>query len=301
MENFYASMIPSSGTIQVNDQNIAYKFAEDTAAHVHAGYALGIAYLSEAILFHIKNLNDKGIYDIVLTGYSQSGALCQLLLTYLNYLQEGTISSKNTFKLYAFAAPMVGNAAFVAEYDSLFTDAEMSYLIVNEGDVVPALPLAYRDGPLITEDQIQRLFDKEQEFDYKQEAYNGFVNLFEKSIGGVNSWFSDKVGEQISDDLGYYSIPPYTGDINYSRVGNVIELAPVDYPIHLKDSTILDDQAKMAELEIGADGHFTDESLYEKGNRFYQHKPYNYYIAMLKAYYPTRYEATEPKYLLENL
>lgn len=301
MENFYSAMIPSSGTIQIRDSNIDYKFAEDTAAHVHAGYALGIAYMSEAILFHINYLNHQGIYDIILTGHSQSGALCQLLMSYLEYLPKGTMSPENTFKVYSFAAPMLGNAAFVAEYDSLHTDAGMSYLIINEGDVVPALPLSYRDGPLITENQIQRLFDEEEEFDLKAEAYNGFVNFFESGIGNVNSWFSDKVGQQIGNDLGSYSIPSYTGDIDYSRAGNAIELTPVAYPIHLKDSSILDDKSRMAELEIGEDGLFKDKGLYETGSRFYQHKPYNYYIALLKAYYPQRYETIEPKYLLENL
>lgn len=301
MENFYSAMIPSKGTIQIKDRTINYKFAEDTAAHVHAGYALGIAYMNDDLRFHIKYLNMLGIYDIMLTGHSQGGALCQLLLSYLNYLPEGTISSDNTFKVYSFAAPMVGNAGFVAEYDSLYTQTDMSHLIINEEDVVPALPLAYRDGPLLTEAAITSLFDKEQSFEFKDAAYNGFINLFENSIGSVNKWFSDKVGAQIGNDLGSFSIPPYTHDINYSRVGNVIALAPVEYPVHLKDSTILDDKERLAELEVGEDGLFTDKGLYETGNKFYQHKPYNYYIALLKAYFPALYEAKEPKYLVENL
>ncbi len=301
MENFYSAMIPSTGTIQIKDRSIDYKFAEDTAAHVHAGYALGIAYLNDDIIFHIKHLNALGIYDIILTGHSQGGALCQLLLSYLAYLPEGTISPDNTFKIYSFAAPMVGNAAYAAEYNTLHTETNMSQLIIIEEDVVPALPLAYRDGPLLTEAEILSLLDREQSFDFKAVAYNGFVNIFEKSIVGVNKWFSDKVDKQIGNNLGSYSIPPYTHDINYSRVGNVTELAPVEYPIHLKDSTILEDEARLAEQEIGEDGRFTNQNLYAKGNIFYQHKSYNYYIAILKQYFPIRYEETEPKYLVENL
>jgi hypothetical protein len=301
MENLYSAMIPSTGTIQIKDRKVDYKFAEDTAANVHAGYALGLAYLNTDVIFHIKHLNALGIYDIMLTGHSQGGALCQLMMSYLEYLPTGTISPKNTFKLYAFAAPMVGNVAFVAEYDKHHTKANMSYLIINEEDVVPSLPIAYRDGPLITETEITSLFNKEQSFDFKGLAYNGFVNMFEKSIGNVNKWFSTKVDRQIGNDLGNYSLPPYTNNINYSRVGNVIYLAPVAYPLRLKDSTLLQDKERLAQLEVGPDGHFTDERVYEKSKKFYQHKPYNYYVAMLKKYYPARYENTEPKYFDDSL
>lgn len=301
MENFYSAMIPSTETIRVKDRTIDYKMAADTAAHIHAGYALGIAYMSDNLIFHIKHLNTLGYYDIMLTGHSQGGALSQMLMSYLTYLPEGTISPDNTFKIYSFAAPMIGNAAFVAEYDTLHSATEMSHLVVNEADMVPTLPLAYRDGPLLKESAITSLLYRDQPFNLKEAAHNSFVNTFESGIANVNRWFSNKVGEQIGKDLGNYSIPSYTQEIIYSRVGNVIELAPAEYPIHLKDSTILDDKEFLSDLEIGEDGYFTDKSLYETGKRFYQHNAYNYYIGLLKVYYPARYEATEPKYLLEQL
>jgi hypothetical protein len=196
---------------------------------------------------------------------------------------------------------MVGNAAFAADYNSQHTQTNRSYLINNVADVVPALPLAYRDGPLLTEAEIKSIFDKELSLDYKEVAYNGFINLFEKSIGDVSKWFSTNIDKQISKELGSYSLPAYTNDINYSRAGNVIKLIPVNYPVQLKDSTILEDKNRLAELETGPDGLFTDETLYEKGSQFYQHKPYNYYMAVLKKYFPTQYEATEPKFLVDDL
>lgn len=301
MENLYSSMIPSEGEIQVKEQQIHYKFAEDTAAHVHAGYALGIAYMQQDLLFHINYLNSQGVYNIMLTGHSQGGALCQLLMSYLYHLPEEKLSQKNNFKVYSFAAPRVGNGAFVADYDQVHTAAEMSHLIINPADAVPSLPLAYRDGPLITQEEIMSLFNKNQSLDIKSMVYNGFLNAFEKGIGNVNTWFSKRIGMQISKDLGSYSIPPYTDDINYGQIGNLIQLTPFEYPVHLKDSTILKDEARLAELEIGEDGRFTDENLYEYGTKFYQHLAYNYYVAILKRYFPERYEALEPKYLKETL
>ena len=41
--NFYASMIPASGTMKVDGEKFKYCFAKDTAAAVHSGYALSIA------------------------------------------------------------------------------------------------------------------------------------------------------------------------------------------------------------------------------------------------------------------
>lgn len=293
MENFYSSMIPSSGTIQIKDRTIDYQFAADSAATVHAGYALGIAYMADDLHFHINYLNALGIHDIMLTGHSQGGAICQLLMSYLHYLPEGILSDKNTFKTYSFAAPRVGNAAFVADYDTHHTASDMSHLIIIEEDVVPSLPLAYRDGPLISEEEITALFNKEQDFDFQEVVRNGFYNLFEKPIAGMTGWLSTKVSKQIHDDLGSYTIPEYTKDINYGQIGNLRTLPPAEYPDKI-DETQSHTEAQLAELKESADHE-------KKGSKFYQHKPHNYYISLLKAYFPERYEVTEPKYLAENL
>jgi len=301
MENFYSSMIPSEGVIRIQNEKFNYKFANDTAAHVHGGYALGIGYLHNDILFHINNINAQGIYDIILTGHSQGGALTQLILSYLENLPKGVISSKNKFKVYSFAAPMVGNQVFVDEYNKKFCETNKSFLILNPADMVPKLPLKYNDGGLLSAEQITAVLNREQGFNVKEVLYNGFMNLFENKITSLSHWLNTRVGGQIEDDLGDIEMPPFTSDINYSRVGNMITLEPVQYPIHLKDSTVLDNKEFMRAHPKGKDGYFEDKSLYETGKTFYQHKPYNYYIGMLEKYDPKKYKRTNPKYLKENL
>jgi hypothetical protein len=252
-------------------------------------------------MFHINNLSKQGIYHIIITGHSQGGALSQMLLAHLNNLPKGTISSKCKFKTYSFAAPKVGNAAFVNEYDSRYTSRDLSFLILNPADPVPKMPISYQEGKLINQEQIIRILTKEETFSLKGFALNGLANVFENKLGKTSNWLSKNVGKQISKDLGHYKIPAFTGDVNYGRIGNVIELKPVGYPVHLKDSSILQNDSLMAILPVDKNGLFEDKSYYETGNNFYQHKPHNYFISILHKYFPEEYKRTEPKYLKENL
>lgn len=300
MENLYAAMIASSGTIQIEDQLIDYKFANDTAAYVHSGYALEVAYLSNDILFHINNLNNLGIYNIVITGHSQGGALAQMLMSYLYYLDENKLSVKNRFKVYSFAAPKVGNKRFVEIYDQNFVETNLSFLILNPADPVPKMPLSYQDK-LISQEQIVSYLTKEQTFSFKDFAFNGFANMLESKLQRTSTWFSGSVEKQITKDVGYIKMPPFKKDINYATVGNQIKLAPVEFPVYLKDSSILQNDSLMAALPRDENGMFEDKSLYENGNNFYQHKPYNYYVAILRKYYPERYNKLDKKWLPENL
>jgi hypothetical protein len=301
MENLYASMIPAQGLIEVNDEKINYLFAKDSNANVHSGYALGIAFLSRDLLFHINNLNDKGIYSIYLTGHSQGGALAQMLMAYLSNLKGNEISIKNKFKTYSFAAPKVGNTAFVQEYNELFSKTGMSYLILNPADPVHRMPMSYEEGKLISKEEIARILTKESEFNFKKFAINKITNILENPLEKTSAWFSKNVGKQISKDLGDYKIPPFTSDINYGQVGNVKMLHPVEYPVYLRDSSILENDSLMAIYKRDENGVFEDESLYAKGKQFYQHKPYNYYMAFLRMYFPELYTKTEPKFLIETL
>ena len=69
----------------------------------------------------------------------------------------------------------------------------------------------------------------------------------------------------------------------------------------LKDSTILQNDSLMTVYKKGPDGHFINKELYAKESWTYQHKPYNYYVSILKMYYPEAYFSLKTKYLPENL
>ncbi|MEZ5068265.1 MAG: hypothetical protein R2847_07095 [Bacteroidia bacterium] len=73
------------------------------------------------------------------------------------------------------------------------------------------------------------------------------------------------------------------------------------YPKMLKDSTILQNDSLMRVYKRDASGNFTDATLYKSPGWGWQHKPYNYYVTILRTYFPSQYAALPRKYLPENL
>ncbi len=299
LENTYSSMIPATGVIKASGENFAYCFAQDTNAAVHAGYALGIAYLANDILFHIKLLNKEDIYHIIITGHSQGGALTNMLRAYLANLPEGIISKRNVFKSYSFAAPMVGNKEFAAEYNLLLCSDHRNINIVNIADPMPKFPLSYNEDLL--SDNLKNLIFNGESFDIKRTISESFIQLFEKDIIRYMNKLGTSTTSQITKDLGPIEMPEYVQDINYCKLDEQIEINPVDFPMILKDSSILQNDSLMAIYMRDDDGRFINNELYIKESWAYQHKPYNYYVSFLKMYFPEEYDALERKYLLENL
>ena len=128
-----------------------------------------------------------------------------------------------------------------------------------------------------------------------------FFNTFEKRLNNGVKKMSNTISNYISKDLGTVEMPVYDQDINYYRIGNKIEISPVIYPKILKDSSILQNDSLMAIYKIGPDGHFPNKELYLKEPWAYQHQPYNYYVSILKIYFPYQYAVLRKKYLPENL
>ena len=69
----------------------------------------------------------------------------------------------------------------------------------------------------------------------------------------------------------------------------------------LRDSSILENDSLMAIYTRDSQGNFEDKSLYKKASKMYQHKPHNYYVGILKKFYPEQYAVLPKKYLDENL
>jgi triacylglycerol lipase len=300
LENVYSAMIPAQGVIKISGEDFHYSFAKDTAAAVHSGYALGMAYLSKEILFHINVLNNQGIYNIIITGHSQGGALANMLRAYLENLSNFEISKKNKFKTYAFAAPMVGNKNFISEYNTRYCDNNSSFNIIVPSDPVPNMPFSYDEGHYMQNNLNTFFFDNDS-YSPKRMMADIFFNAFEGGLNKTVKKMSNSISNQISKDLGTVQMPAYDQDINYYRIGNRIEIDPVTYPKILKDSSILQNDSLMAIYKIGPDGHFPNKELYKKEPWAYQHKPYNYYVTILKTYFPYQYATLRKKYLPENL
>ncbi|MBL4592206.1 MAG: lipase family protein, partial [Flavobacteriales bacterium] len=300
MENIYSSMVPAKGEIIMKDDTFSYQFATDTSAGVHAGYALGFAFLAKDVIHHIKSLNHDGIYEITITGHSQGGALAILLRAYLEHLPKGVISDKNRFKTYAFANPKVGNAAFVNDYIDK-CEKGTNYSIVNVKDFVPKMPLSVNnDKKVSTTTSFSKLmFDKS--YTFKDAAGGALLNMFGGSIRGLMSHASSSAFKKITKKVGGVKMPKYIDNNDYAVMGNRIELREFEYPKILKDPTILENDKLMAHYKRKENGDFEDESLYKSAPTLFQHKPYNYYAALLKKYDPKEYDRLKIKILPENL
>lgn len=297
MENLYASMIPVKDTIRVNKTDFPYQVGTDTLGAVHAGYMLALFYLKDDLLKQIQLLNSKGIYSIIITGHSQGGALAQLTRAYLHYLPESVLSRKNQFKVYAFANPMIGNPAFCNEYSRQFCKPELSFVIHNPDDLVPRMPISYDDSTF-WEKQLVTLITERDNFSGNEFAMGGLLLLFKDRVKEIAQRMSLNIQQQLVKELGEIAMPAFKPELNYAHTGNVLLISPTEYPLELKDSSILANDSLMRMYKRDANGVFEDKSLYKSQSWSLQHKPYNYYTAILKDYFPKEYARLEEKYFV---
>lgn len=279
LANMYATMIPAKGKMEINGDKFKYQFAKDTNGAVHAGYSLAIYYLKDDVLDQIKRLNKKGIRDIIITGHSQGGSLAQLTRVYLDHLSIFKLSKRNTFKVYSFANPMIGNEIFCKEYSDKFCSTQMSYVIQNPKDFVPKMPISYYDD--FWEKNLADFILNNEEFNEQKFATDGLLNLFKGRLPALAKKFAENINKQLLKDLGEIKMPPFKDELNYKHTGNVILISETIYPPKKGE----EDETKKNKLNFG-------------GGMTLQHKPYNYYTAILKDYFTDDYNSLEQKYFV---
>lgn len=296
VENIYSAMIPAVGVIHYNERDFPYQFATDTLAAVHSGYALAITLLAPQLLEQVDYLNKRGIYDILITGHSQGGALAHLCRAYFENLPVGSIALANRFKTYAYANPMCGNREFSEEYRQRYVATKTSFSMINSEDPIPKMPMGYEeDQKLISKDRVIGWITKKEDFSFTQLGVETVMRSFE---GGLTSYInaSNRLLERIlSTSRGVVDLPDYRRDINYYQVGELYVLDPFVYPRIKIDTTGLSEK-KLSKMKQADDGNY-----YKQECAYYQHKPYNYYVAFLKRYYPRSYNELNVLYLKENL
>lgn len=295
VENFYSAMIPGKGTIVIDGVSNDYAFATSKDAAVHAGYGLTIVILSEKIKEQVKALNKKGIYNIIITGHSQGGALATMTRAYLENLPKGELSSKNTYKTYAYAQPMSGNKEFAEEYNQRFSDAGMSYSIINKKDPVPYMPFNYEEDKLVTKDKVKGWLFGKKEFKAKKLGQDAFIRLFERGITGYVKGTNSLINKILGLKFGKIEMPEFVKDINYYPTGILKEIPPVAYPKIVVDVTGFNEK-ELKDYEQDANG-----TWYKKESKFFQHKPYNYYVQVLKKWDVVKFENLDKKYLISDL
>lgn len=296
VENMYSAMIPAQGVIKLDKTEHPYCFAKDTGAAVHSGYALAVVMLSPLILEQVKKLNHKGIHNIIITGHSQGGSLANLVRAYLENLPKSKLPGHNIYKTYAFASPMCGNKAFADEYFTRYCENNMSYTIINPSDWVPYMPMHYQEeGKVLSKERlIDWVFGKES-LDIRKIGMEFVIRKFEKNLKDYVNASNRFIEKSISKVYGTVDMPDYVRDINFFQVGNIRELKPFDYPLIKLDPATLTEK-ELEKIKPAEDGNY-----YKVEPNFYQHKPYNYYVGILKEYFSKDYKALEMKYLPENL
>ncbi|MBK6342993.1 MAG: hypothetical protein IPF41_10485 [Flavobacteriales bacterium] len=301
MENIQAAMIPAQGVIRIDGRPFPYRFASDTAASVHAGYALGIACIANDAVARIRQLTENGVRDLIITGHSQGGALALLLRAYLHHLPSSATGATLRIKAYAFAHPMVGNRAFMDEFTETHASGLGCFSLVNPADPVPRMPLAYDDGRLVSSDRVFAVITGQEPLDPMGRVRSAAIKMLRRPITGITAYLSGSVEKRIAGSVGEVELPPYRSEINYAPMKGRMDLEPFAYPVCLKDSSCLRNDSIMRVEPRDANGHFTNPELYRKEPTFYQHKPYNYHVAVLRRWFPKDFEAIRMKWLPENL
>lgn len=297
LENMYSSLVPAQDTIFKGETAFTYKCAEDQNAAVHAGYILGLSYCADDILKQIQNLNKQGIYTIYIIGHSQGGALAQMTKAWLYFLPKSKLNAKNSFKVYAFANPMIGNKVFAEEYQSRFADPGYSFLLHNPEDIVPKMPVSYNDSTFWKSNLQTMLFDREN-FSFKESMKEGLLGMMGNKVGKLNNGISNNVQGELTKLLGDFKMPKYRKESNFMHTSKPILLPPTQYPLELKDSSMLQNDSLMRIYKRDTNGVFEEKSVYKRDKVLLQHKPYNYYTALLKVYFIADYDGLKYKYFV---
>jgi Lipase (class 3) len=237
LENFYAAMVPATGSLQLNDSTVFnYQLSANSKAQVHVGWTIGLGFLAPTIVQQIKIAYEKGIHEFIIVGHSQGGAMAFLTRSYLYYLTEkGALPKDIVFKTYCSGAPKPGNLYYGYDFDFI-TRGGWAYTVVNGADWVPETPFSIQrlsdfnavnpfihiDGVLKKQKLLVRWYVKGKYNKMNRTTRRAQEN-FEKTLGSF-------VYNLVKKDLPQLKQPVYVAGNNYQRAGISIILQPdADY------------------------------------------------------------------------
>jgi hypothetical protein len=206
------------------------------------------------------------------------------------------IASNNTFKTYAFANPMIGNRKFAEEYQFRFAETNTSFSIINPADMVPNMPVHYQEeGNLLSLDRLKNALNGTEALDLGQIGKDFVLRKFELGLINYIRSSNELIEKLVSSQYTNIVMPEYTRDVNYFQVGVIKELKAFPYPkIKLEKKELSKQQHEVLKKDASA-------VFYKEEPNFFQHKPYNYYVEILKEYFSKEYRELELLYLPENL
>jgi len=232
IENFYTAMVPAIGTIHLNDTtSINYKLASDTLAAVHTGWLIGMASISQDVERHLKKLRNKlRIYNVIITGHSQGGAIAYLLTAYLHYKIKSKQLPYFNIKTYCSAAPKPGNVYFAYDYE--LSRKDWAFNIVNTADWVPQVPLSVETiddlnpiNPFVVALPIisSLKFPKNIAFKY---IFKKLKKSADKTRDFYIYYFGKKTYKIITEYSKQIKEPEYYKSMDYVRTGTTIIFRP---------------------------------------------------------------------------
>jgi len=231
IENFFAAMLPASGTLYLsNSQIYDYHLSDDKRASVHAGWLIGALCLYEDILPKIDSCLSNGTNDFYIIGHSQGGAISYLLTSMLHDLKNKDIKYKNlTIKTYSSAAPKPGNLYYAYKYESL-TQKGWAFNIVNSADWVPEGPFSIQTtADYNTLNPFKYVDDAIKKTSFPKNIILKHVyNQLDKPTKKAQKKFNKNLGQHMSKRIKKYfpdfKSPNFEESTNYVRVGKTIVL-----------------------------------------------------------------------------
>jgi hypothetical protein len=234
LENFYAAMVPATGSLQINDStNFQYQLATDPKASVHAGWTIALAHLAPDIEQKINSYyKQKNVKQFFIFGHSQGGAISFLLRSFLEYeKQKGKIPADVIFKSYCSAAPKPGNQYYAYDFDFI-TRNGWSFTVVNAADWVPETPYSIQSvnelnptNPLIhTKEAVAK-----QKWVVRvavRKIYNQTTRTTQKAQKKFQKYLGTAIYKQIKKTLPQFKEPQYAKGLNYTPAGIRIVLMP---------------------------------------------------------------------------
>ena len=231
MENYYAAMIPATGTWKISDSlSFSYCLATDSRAAVHAGWMLALAYMTDDIGYALDSVMNLGYRNLIITGHSQGGALACLFTAWLRHRQLNGHFTKLNIKTYCSASPKPGNQYFAWDFTSL-TQMGWAFNVINPLDWVPETPFTLqttrdmnRQSPF---SNIKNNIRK-QKFPMNlvvRHLYNRMNKPLEKTSRRLNHFMGKKVHGQLAKNTAIHA-PDYDGCMNYVAAGQQIILKP---------------------------------------------------------------------------
>ncbi len=233
--NFYAPMIPATGSLQLDDSTVFnYQLAENPGAAVHAGWTIALGHLAPTLMEQILKLyKEKNTRQFIVSGHSQGGAIAFLTRSFLYYEQQkGNLPNDLVFKTYCSAAPKPGNQPYAYDFDFI-TRGGWGLTVVNAYDWVPESPFSIQTlsdfNPANPMADIKSIL-KQQKFLIRvagNMVYNKLERKPRKAQRKLEKYMGHKLYKMgIRKTLTQLKEPAYVHSSNYMRAGTPVILMP---------------------------------------------------------------------------